>query len=126
MQHARDVDRGEHAAVEAVVAAREGGDVRIVGDRDEGGAGVLGGGVEHRHDLAAGLHVEGAGRLVGEDQARTADEGSGDRDALLLAAGELVGLRLQAFAEPHALEHLASRAVRGARTGDPTRRAAAS
>ena len=56
--------------------------------------------------VAAGLDVEGAGRLVGEDQPRAAHEGAGDRDALLLAAGELVGHGPQALAEPDALEHL--------------------
>src|SRR5512141_250018 len=40
-------------------------------------------------DLGAGLGVEVAGGLVGQEKSRAADEGPGDRDALLLAAGEL-------------------------------------
>ena len=40
-------------------------------------------------DLAARRGVEVAGRLVGEDDRRPRDERAGDRDALLLAAGEL-------------------------------------
>ena len=42
-------------------------------------------------DDAAGMAVEGRGRLVGDDQVGQADHGAGDRHALLLAARELVG-----------------------------------
>ena len=35
--------------------------------------------------------VQRAGGLVGEDHARPVDQGAGDRDALALPAGELVG-----------------------------------
>ena len=44
---------------------------------------------EQLQDLAAGRRVEVARRLVREDDARLRDERAGDRDALLLAAGEL-------------------------------------
>ena len=44
-----------------------------------------------RHDLDAGLRVEIPGRLVGEQNRGVVDERAGDRDALALAAGELVG-----------------------------------
>ena len=40
----------------------------------------------------AGLGVEVAGRLVGEDDGGAVDERAGDRHALALTAGELVGL----------------------------------
>ena len=46
-------------------------------------------------DLAAGRRVEVAGRLVGEDHGRPGDECAGDRDPLLLAAGELGGAMRQ-------------------------------
>ena len=46
---------------------------------------------EQPQDVLAGLGVERAGRLVGQDQPALADEGPGDRDPLLLAAGHLVG-----------------------------------
>ena len=36
-----------------------------------------------------GLGVEGGGRLVADQQPRLVDQGAGDGDALLLAAGEL-------------------------------------
>src|SRR5918993_1164155 len=41
------------------------------------------------HHIGAGLRVEVAGRLVGEDHGRFADQRPGDGDALLLAAREL-------------------------------------
>ena len=62
---------------------------------------------EHVHDVRAVAAVEVARRLVGEDQRRIVDERARDRDALLLAARELVGVLLRARVEPHELEHLA-------------------
>ena len=47
--------------------------------------------VENAHDLVAHLAVEVPGRLVREQDARAADDGAGDRDALLLAAESWVG-----------------------------------
>ena len=60
--------------------------------------------VEEVHHLGAGVAVEVAGRLVGEDQRRLGDERPGDRDALLLAARQLGRLMGQAIAESQPLE----------------------
>ena len=65
------------------------GDVCIVRDEDDGEAGAVEL-REERHDLGARRAVERAGRLVGEQQHRIVHEGAGDRDALLLPAGELL------------------------------------
>ena len=46
--------------------------------------------LEQAHDALAGVGVEVAGRLVGEQHQRPVDERPGDRDALLLTAGQLV------------------------------------
>ena len=46
--------------------------------------------LEQLDDVRAGLAVEVARRLVGEEQARRVAERARDGDALLLAAGELV------------------------------------
>ena len=54
-----------------------------------GGAGVAAL-AQHPQHLLAGLGVQGAGGLVGEHQPAVADEGAGDGDPLLLAAGHLV------------------------------------
>ena len=46
---------------------------------------------EQRHDLVAARPVEVAGRLVGEQERRRGRERAGQRNALLLAAGDLLG-----------------------------------
>ena len=51
--------------------------------------------VEQLHHADRGDRVEVAAGLVGEQQRRVVDEGAGDRDALLLAAGELVGVAVE-------------------------------
>ena len=80
-----------------------GGDLGVVGDEDDRPArGVEL--VEERHDLGAGVAVEVAGRLVGEDERRLGDERPGDGDALLLAAGQLGRLVVEAVAQAEPLE----------------------
>ena len=63
---------------------------RVVGDHHDRLPELVDGAAEQPEHLGAGLRVEVAGRLVGEHDRRPAGEGPGDRDALLLAAGELV------------------------------------
>ncbi len=74
-------------------------------------------GDQHRHALALQLAdgaqhladqlgVEGARHLVEEHGPRPGGEGAGDRDALLLAAGEIGGPLVLAPAEPEPLEDL--------------------
>ena len=58
------------------------------------------------HRLAQ-LQVERAERLVEQQRARVVDERAGQRDALLLAAGELARLAVREVGEPHDLEQLA-------------------
>src|SRR5829696_8947730 len=57
-------------------------------------------------DAGAGVTVEVARRLVGEEDARRVAEGPRDGDALLLAPGELVGKVVRALGEPDAREQL--------------------
>ena len=71
-------------------AGREGG---VVGDHDDGLAGV-GDHLEDLGDFFAVGAIEVAGRFVGENHPRLIGECAGDGDALLLAAGELVGFAL--------------------------------
>ena len=52
-----------------------------------------------------GAGVEVAGGLVGEDDRRAADQGPGTGDALLLAAGELVGPVVQPVPEADGVDH---------------------
>jgi hypothetical protein len=68
------------------------GRLRVVRDEDDGDAPLLVQPLKEFHDLDAGLGVQVAGRLVGQDHRRPVDQRAGDGDALLLAAGEFVGL----------------------------------
>ena len=95
----------------------------IVRDQDDGLV-VRGQLFEDGDDVGAGLLIEIAGRLVGEDQRRVVDQRAGDGDALALAAGELVRTMLRALVQADALERFEARA-RGARRVTRRRRAAA-
>ena len=57
--------------------------------------------LEQVQDLLAGPGIEVAGGLVGQEQGRVVDQGAGDGHALLLAAGELRGVVVQAVPQPH-------------------------
>ncbi len=74
------------------------GDLALVRDQHDGvaGCGELG---EQLHDLGAAPAVERAGGLVGEDDAAAVHQRARDRHALLLAAGELAGAVVDAFAQ---------------------------
>ena len=63
----------------------------IVGDHDHRLAELVDRLAQQPQHVLARLRVEVAGRLVGEDDGRFGDQGAGDGDALLLAAGELGG-----------------------------------
>ena len=76
-----------------------------MGDHDDGDALVVQF-LEHAHDFDAGLAVEVAGRLVGEQQRRLVHQRAGDGDALLLAAGKLVGMMVGALAEADQFERV--------------------
>ena len=60
--------------------------------------------LEEPHDLLAGLGVEVAGGLVGQQDRGLHDQGAGDGHALALAAGELVGPVGHAGAQVHHLQ----------------------
>ena len=82
-----------HVGLDVAVAHADdapgpGGDVVFVRDHDDRLAGLVELG-QQLHDLVAGLRVEVAGRLVGQDDVRVVDQDAGDGHALLLAAGEL-------------------------------------
>ena len=69
-----------------------GGGLGIVGDEDDRLVALDARPPERVEDLRAGRVVEVAGRLVGEEEGRPGHEGAGDRDPLLLAGRQLVGL----------------------------------
>jgi len=57
---------------------------------------------EQGEHLLPGAGVQRSGRLVGEHHLRPCDECPGDRDPMLLAAGELRGTVAQALVQPDA------------------------
>ena len=71
----------------------------VVGGHDHGRAGAVDP-VDQLHDPDRGLGVEVAGGLVGQQQRRVVHERAGDRDALLLAARQLVGEVVELRREP--------------------------
>ena len=104
-------------------APRVRGDVVLVGDEDDRDA-LRDQPLEDRHHLVRGLGVEVAGRLVGHDDRRVADERARDRDALLLAARQLVRVVVRAVVEADAVERLHRALVALAATARPDTSAA--
>ncbi len=103
---------------EAAIAAF--GHAGVVGDDDEGFAGFIDDAEEHVHDGGTGGGVEIAGGFVGVEDAGVVDEGAGDGDALLFAAGEFGGEVVEAFGEADAVEEFASAGF-GVAFADPGR-----
>ena len=84
-------------------AMRKFGDVRLVGDQHNGVAvGVQR--IEERHDLQAGLGVEVAGGLVGQENLGGVEQRPGDGHALLLAAGQLSRAVVQPGRQAHLVQ----------------------
>ena len=102
--------------------------LRVVRDHDDRLAELAVQPVEQAQDLLAGRAVEVAGRLVGDDQRRVGDDRARDRDALLLAAGELVRIVVHAVgqarrassAASHVLAPLARATARVSSSGSST------
>src|ERR1700722_2753045 len=66
-------------------------DARVMRYNDDGCAVIVSGIAQQFDDLFAMAPIEGAGRLVGEEQLRLLDECAADGHALLLAAGQGAG-----------------------------------
>ncbi|PBE81477.1 hypothetical protein BGU32_18435 [Clostridioides difficile] len=61
----------------------------IMGDHDDGLTKIVDAVTQEGEQIAAGLRIEGAGRLVGDDDVGAGHQGAGDGDALLLSARHL-------------------------------------
>src|SRR6266542_5301063 len=94
----------------------------VVCDVDEGDADVVLDRLQLELHLLAELEVEGAERLVEQKHARAVDQGTGEGDALLLAAGELARLALVEPEEPQDLEHAAFHVLAADATAAQTER----
>ena len=98
-----DAVGGDHPVADGNDAVGVLGDVRLVGDENDGVA-LSVEVVKQTHDFVAGAGVEVAGGLVGEDDAGMIDEGARNGDALALSAGEFVGFVHHAGAEVYGFE----------------------
>src|SRR2546425_6205965 len=84
----------------------------VVCDDDDGPVGLHGGGSEKlQHPLAGGV-VKRRGGFIAHDQAGLVDEGAGEGNTLLLAAGELAGQRIETVPQAKSSQQ-GSRAVKG-------------
>src|SRR5438094_6594331 len=89
----------DHAATHGV------DDGVVVGCHEHGRTGPVDP-VEQLHDVHRGGGVKVSGRLVCQEDQGPVDEGPGDRDALLLATGELVGIVVQFLPQPDQVQDL--------------------
>jgi len=84
----------------------------VVGDNDDAGLPLVRDLAEEVHDLAASDAVEGGGGLVGQHEGGLVGQGAGDGDALLLAAGELGGIRVGPVAHAKVVQQVHGPAAR--------------
>ena len=77
----------------------------VVRRHDDGRAAGVGL-AEQIHDFEREIGIEIARRLVGQHELRFVDERAGDRDALLLAAGQFFRKRVLPMLEPDPLQRL--------------------
>ena len=73
---------------------------RVMGDHHDGVPVLVDELAQEAEDAAPGAGVERSSWLVGEHHLGPGDERAGDRDALLLAAGQLRGAVVQALLQP--------------------------
>src|SRR6478672_11039417 len=78
----------DHPVAHVNDAVRVAGDFSLVCDEDDRDVFLAVEFAKHQQDLVAGVRIEVARRLVGEQKWWIVDEGPGDGDALLLAARE--------------------------------------
>ena len=90
-----------------------GGRAGVVRDHHDGATEVARRVAQQAEHLGRRAGVEVAGRLVREHDGRLGDERAGDRDALLLAAGELGGAVALAVGEADAVDQVGDAALRG-------------
>ena len=86
--------------MEMDLAVERGGEARAMGDHQEAAAGSRDQIARERENVIRRRLVEIAGRLVGEQKQRFCRQRAADRDPLLLAAGQLVGIALEQTAKP--------------------------
>ena len=95
---AHGTDLGDAAGIHHRHAVRGlGDDAHVVGDEHDGGAALAAELLQERDDLRLDRDIQRRRRLVGDDQLRLGGQGQGDDDALAHAAGEFVGIAVDAL-----------------------------
>ncbi len=89
-------------------AVRECGQLLIVGNDDEGLAELVAEVKEELVQLCLVLTIKGATGLVGQNDGRVVDEGTGHCHTLFLTTAELIGLMGSAVAQPHEVKQFGS------------------
>ena len=93
-------------------AVADGADLGVVRDEHDGLTALLVEAAQERQHVGRHRRVEVSGRLVGKDQGRLVHQAARDRDALLLAAGELHRPMVRALGQADPSERLARQLVR--------------
>ena len=81
------------------------GHLGIVGHQDQRDVILLIQLGEKLHDISAGPRVEVPSGFIGHQDRGPVDQRSSDRDALLLAAGKLTGVMIEAISEADSSQH---------------------
>ena len=87
------------------VALRERRDIEFVRHHDDGDARFVEF-LEYPHDFHARARIQITRRLVGQQYRRFVDQRAGNRDPLLLAAGELIGMMIRAVGQTDDLQRV--------------------
>ena len=74
-------------------------------DQNRAGAGGLDFALQEGEDAVGGVRIEVAGRFVGQHEGRAVHQGAGNRHALELAAGKLVGKIVASAAQADRFQH---------------------
>ena len=82
-----------------------GGDVMLVRNQNDCVTRLMEA-VKQIHDFFASGGIEISGRLIGQDNRGIIDQGTGNRDALPLAPGKLIGAMVHAVAQFHHAKHI--------------------
>ncbi len=77
-----------------------------MGGRDDCHISLMAQAFQQGNDLLAGVQIQIAGGLIGQDDGRIVGQGPGNGDALLLAAGKLKRLMVVSIPQPHHLQQL--------------------
>ena len=77
-----------------------------MGDQDDGQSQIAVQLVEQRQDFVRRLGIQGAGRLVAQQDAGFAGQGPGDTNSLLLSAGQLCGMLFRMVREAQLLQQV--------------------